>query len=80
MTYFKRMNTLGEVQRFLPGFMILALIANAVICGGISMVDVRFQYRVIWIVPIFAMLIFGPELSKKWNALKSSNQSGQGNF
>lgn len=37
------------------GFLLLALAANALICGCVSMVDMRFQARVIWLVPLFAV-------------------------
>jgi hypothetical protein len=33
----------------------VGLLANALICGGVSMIDPRFQSRVIWLVPMFAM-------------------------
>lgn len=39
----------------LIGFLFLALGANALVCGGGSMVDMRFQARVIWLVPLNAM-------------------------
>jgi hypothetical protein len=37
---------------------LLSLAANAFVCGGISMVDMRFQHRVIWIVPLVAFWIW----------------------
>lgn len=47
-----------STQLNLARFIFLALVANAYICAGISMVDVRFQYRVVWIIPMFALMIF----------------------
>ncbi len=35
----------------------LGLLANAFICGCISMVDPRFQSRVIWLLPFYTMLL-----------------------
>jgi len=43
--------------RRLAAFLLLALLANAFVCGGVSMVDMRFQARVIWLVPLFAVLV-----------------------
>jgi len=51
-------------------YLLLALIANAFICAGISMVDVRFQYRVVWIIPLFAMFIFGEQFPMMVEFLK----------
>ncbi|MEP6795230.1 MAG: hypothetical protein ABJB16_12945 [Saprospiraceae bacterium] len=47
-----------STQLNLVRFLMIALVANAFICAGISMVDVRFQYRVVWIIPLFAIFIF----------------------
>lgn len=44
-----------SVQRRLAGFLLIGLAANALICGGVSMIDPRFQSRVIWLVPMFAL-------------------------
>ncbi len=41
----------------MTAFVLLALAANALVCGGVSMVDMRFQARVIWLVPLFAVLV-----------------------
>ena len=38
-------------------YILLSLLANAVICGGISMVDMRFQYRVVWLIPLIAIWV-----------------------
>lgn len=48
-------NTASPVQIQLAGFLLVGLLANALICGGVSMIDPRFQSRVIWLVPMFAM-------------------------
>jgi len=41
------------------GFLILlGLLSNAFICGGISMIAPRFQSRVMWLLPMFAFLLF----------------------
>lgn len=44
-------------MRRLAAFLLLALFANALVCGGVSMVDMRFQARVIWLAPLFAALV-----------------------
>lgn len=48
-------------QRNIVGFVMLALLINAMVCGGISMVDVRFQYRVVWLVPFLALWLAGEQ-------------------
>lgn len=53
------------LQRQLAAFLLLALAANALICGGVSMVDMRFQARVIWLVPMFATMIVWERVSLK---------------
>ncbi len=45
----------SALQVRMIGFLLLALAANALICGGVSMVDMRFQARVIWLAPLFAI-------------------------
>ena len=47
------------LQRQLAGFLLLGLMANALICGGVSMIDPRFQSRVIWLAPMFALWLYG---------------------
>lgn len=47
------------VQASLAGYICLALLANALVCSGISMVDMRFQYRVIWLLPLFTIWLAG---------------------
>lgn len=42
------------VYRQLAVFLLFFLLANAFVCGGISMIDPRFQSRIIWLVPYFA--------------------------
>ncbi len=53
------------VENQIACFILLGLAANAFICGGLSMVDVRFQYRVIWLVPLLAFLMLGNH-GKMW--------------
>lgn len=48
-----------SVQRRLAAFLLLGLCANALICAGVSMIDPRFQSRVIWLVPMFALWLAG---------------------
>ncbi|MEP6647766.1 MAG: hypothetical protein ABJC12_11820 [Saprospiraceae bacterium] len=50
-------NDISTTQKNLALFLLIALSANAFICAGISMVDVRFQYKVVWIIHLFAILI-----------------------
>jgi len=57
--------------RGLAAFLVLALLANALVCGGVSMVDMRFQARVIWLVPLFAALV-GWEWYDRRRAAQSS--------
>ncbi|MEM9836626.1 MAG: hypothetical protein AAF828_08995 [Bacteroidota bacterium] len=38
-------------------FLLLLLLANAAICGGISMLAARFQARIIWLVPFFTLAL-----------------------
>lgn len=45
------------VQRKVAFFLLLALAANALVCSGVSMVDMRFQARVVWLVPLFAAMV-----------------------
>jgi len=44
--------------RHLAALLLLALLANALVCSGVSMVDMRFQARVIWLAPLLATLFF----------------------
>jgi hypothetical protein len=61
--------------RFLIHSVALFLIANAVICGGVSMIAARFQSRVIWIIPLFALAILFSEASKYLNSMDSINKN-----
>ncbi len=49
--------TIPSAYRNLFLVVFLGLLANAFICGCISMVDPRFQARVIWILPFFTILL-----------------------
>jgi hypothetical protein len=51
-----------EVSRDLAMFMlvvVLGLVANAIVCGGIASPNPRFQARVIWLLPFLALAHFG---------------------
>lgn len=50
--------SIPRVQKHLASFLVLCLAANALVCSGISMVDMRFQNRVIWLLPMFAAWLF----------------------
>ena len=43
------------IHRKIATLLLLFLLANAFVCGGISMIAPRFQSRVIWLVPLFAL-------------------------
>lgn len=43
--------------KWLVVFVLAALFANALICSGVSMIDPRFQKRVVWLVPLLAVLL-----------------------
>ena len=47
----------SNTHKYLIGLIFIALLANAFVCAGISMVDVRFQYRIVWLVPLVALCI-----------------------
>lgn len=52
------------------GFLILlGLLCNAFVCGGISMIAPRFQSRVVWLLPMFALLLF----YELWLKMKKNN-------
>jgi hypothetical protein len=55
------------------GFILLALIGNAVICGALSNPHDRYQSRLMWLVPFALVLIVGD-----WpiSALRPSRESG----
>jgi hypothetical protein len=51
-----------EVSRDLAMFMlvvVMGLVANAIVCGGIASPNPRFQARVIWLLPFLALAHFG---------------------
>lgn len=75
----KSKEPVDSTQLNLVRFLMIALITNAFICAGISMVDVRFQYRVIWIIPLIAMLIFGDEIPTLLNECRSWLKNGKVN-
>ena len=56
----------SPVQMQLAGFLLVGLMANALICGGVSMIDPRFQSRVIWLVPMFALWLLGERAGERW--------------
>ncbi len=77
----KTKDDITSTQLNLVRFLIIALIANAFICAGISMVDVRFQYRVVWIIPLFAIFIFTeqfPYLLLRLKTFLKGDDSGKG--
>lgn len=45
------------LHRKLAVLLLFFLLANAFICGGISMIAPRFQSRVIWLVPFFTLAL-----------------------
>ena len=45
------------IYRNLAFLFVLGLISNAFICGGISMIAPRFQSRIIWVLPLFALCL-----------------------
>lgn len=51
-------------QKMVCSFLLIGLLSNALICSGISMVDIRFQYRIIWLVPFLAMMIAADQFIK----------------
>lgn len=48
---------INSLYRNLFLILFLGLLGNAFICGGISMIDPRFQSRVIWLLPFYTMLL-----------------------
>ncbi len=71
----KSKDPVDSMQLTLVRFIMIALMANAFICAGISMVDVRFQYRVVWIIPMFALMILIDQLPGLISLLKSDKDS-----
>ena len=43
--------------RWLVLFVLIGLVVNAFVCAAISMVDMRFQFRVIWLVPVMVVYV-----------------------
>lgn len=53
----------SPLQRRLAAMLLLGLFANALICAGVSMIDPRFQSRVIWLAPLFAVWLLSEHAS-----------------
>lgn len=52
-------NALARDQAMFMLIVVLGLVANAIVCGGIASPNPRFQARVIWLLPFLAMAHFG---------------------
>ena len=55
--FYQKKYPIDPVHRNLAFLLLMALLSNAFICGGISMIAPRFQSRMIWVVPLFAMYL-----------------------
>jgi hypothetical protein len=74
-----------EACRFLPVWFFAAVAvgigANALICGGFSVVHDRYQARVIWLIPLAAVLLlarcvqYGSALSNPRSESRSNTKS-----
>lgn len=47
----------GDLRRLL-GWIAAGIVVNAVVCGALSAVDCRYQARVIWLLPLLALLVW----------------------
>lgn len=57
----------SKTHKYLIALILVALLANAFVCAGISMVDVRFQYRVVWLVPLVVLCILAERFRDKFS-------------
>lgn len=55
--FFQNKYPIHQSLRNVAFLLLLAMISNAFICGGISMIAHRFQSRIIWLVPLFALFL-----------------------
>lgn len=54
---FRRFDGITSTQQKIMIVILLALLGNALICGGVSMVAPRFQSRIIWLLPLYSLLM-----------------------
>ncbi|MCB9298536.1 MAG: hypothetical protein H6559_36300 [Lewinellaceae bacterium] len=67
-------------QKLLIGFFLLALVANAVVCGPLSGVFARYQSRAMWLVllPLFLLASRYPWFRKLWEWWAVKEEAGSG--
>jgi len=73
-------NKISRNHKAIAVFILLGVLMNAFICAGISMVDMRFQYRVAWLIPFITILILADQiwswkLSRKTIVEEDSDQA-----
>ena len=54
----------GRIIKQAGALILISLIANALFCSCVSMIDERFQARVIWIVPLYAIWLLFDAVSQ----------------
>jgi len=55
--FYQKRYSVNSTHQQLGLLLILLLLANAIICSSVSMLDARFQSRIIWLIPFFAITI-----------------------
>lgn len=55
--FYQKKYPIEPVHRNLAFLLLMGLLSNAFICGGVSMIAPRFQARIIWVLPLFTMYL-----------------------
>ncbi len=55
--FFQNSYIIPIIYRDIAFLILLGLLSNAFICGGISMISSRFQSRIIWLLPFFTFFL-----------------------